>query len=91
MRTITIPTASVTEDINSIEENPGIFVRFLVGKKLENGNWVLNQHFETFVIMGQDYIDLNGPPLDWCPDKPTGTYRNDDLWHYVDLQRNTNA
>jgi len=89
MRTITIPTSSVTEDINSIEENPGTFVRFLVGKKQENGNWVLNQQFETFVVMGQDYIDLNGPPLSWCPDKPTGTYRNEDLWHYVDLQRKT--
>jgi len=91
MRTVTIPTASITEDINSIEENPGIFVRFLVGKKQANGNWILNQQFETFVVMGQDYIDLNGVPLDWCPDKPTGTYRNEDLWHYVDKQRNINA
>ena len=89
MRTVTIPSATVIEDINSLEENPGNFVRFLVGKRLENGNWVLNQQFETFVVSGQDYIDLNGPPLSWCPDKPTGTYRNEDLWHYVDLQRKT--
>jgi hypothetical protein len=61
----------------------------LVGIVDGNGNFVLGQTFQTFVVSGEQYIELNGPPLSWCPDKPTGTYRNDDLWHYVDLQRNS--
>ena len=89
MRTTTIPSLTVNEDIGIIEEMAGEKVRFLVGKKDENGNWAVNQQFEEFIVNGQNYIDLNGPPLSWCPDKPTGTYRNDDLWHYVDLQRNS--
>jgi hypothetical protein len=64
-------------------------VRFLVGIVDQNGNFVLGQTFQTFVVSGEQYAELNGPPLSWCPDKPTGTYRNDDLWHYVDLQRNS--
>ena len=87
MRTVVIPKTTVTEDINLIEEAPGLQVRFLVGKKEANGNWVVPQEFQIFVISGEQYTELNGPPLDWCPDKPVGTYRNEDLWHYVDLAR----
>jgi hypothetical protein len=87
MRTVVIPEKTVTEDINLIEENPGIQVRFLVGQKEENGNWVVPQQFETFIVSGEQYVELNGPPLSWCPDKPVGTYRNEDLWHYVDMAR----
>lgn len=87
MRTVVIPETTVTEDINLIEEAPGVQVRFLVGKKEANGNWVVPQEFQIFVISGEQYTELNGPPLDWCPDKPVGTYRNEDLWHYVDLAR----
>ena len=87
MRTVVIPEATVTEDINLIEETPGLQVRFLVGRKEDNGNWVIPQQFETFVIAGDQYLELNGPPNPWCPDKPIGTYRNEDLWHYVDLAR----
>ena len=89
MRTTIIPSLSVVEDIANIEEIPGEMVRFLVGKREITGNWVIPQQFETFVIKGDQYIELNGPPLSWCTDKPTGTYRNEDLWHYVDLQRNS--
>jgi hypothetical protein len=89
MRTTIIPSISVTEDIGIIEEMSGERVRFLVGKKDENGNWAVNQQFEEFIIKGEQYTELNGPPQSWCPDKPTGTYRNEDLWHYVDLQRNS--
>jgi len=87
MRTVVIPEKTVTEDINLIEENPGIQVRFLVGQKESNGNWVVPQQFETFIVSGEQYAELNGPPLSWCPDKPVGTYRNEDLWHYVDMAR----
>lgn len=89
MRNTTIPAQTVTEDISSLDEVVGYQVRFLVGKKDSDGNWITGQQFETFVVSGSVYEELNGPPLSWCPDKPTGTYRNEDLWHYVDLQRKT--
>ena len=88
-RTITIPSKTVNEAINDIQEIPNIMVRFLVGIVDQNGDWVIPQQFETFIVTGEQYTELNGPALSWCPDKPTGTYRNEDLWHYVDLQRNS--
>ena len=89
MRTVTIPESTITEDISLIDETPNVQVRFLVGKRESNGNWVVPQQFETFFVANEQYVELNGPPLDWCPDKPVGTYRNEDLWHYVDLFRQT--
>jgi len=89
MRTIIIPSSTVTEDFGIINETPGVSVVFTVGKKLDNGNWFMGQNFEQFTIIGDQYTELNGPAQSWCPDKPTGTYRNEDLWHYVDLQRNS--
>jgi len=87
MRTVVIPERTVTEDISLIDETPGVQVRFLVGQRESNGNWVVLQQFETFIVSGEQYAELNGPPLSWCPDKPVGTYRNEDLWHYVDMAR----
>lgn len=87
MRTVVIPSTTVTEDISLIDETPGLQVRFLVGRKDETGNWIVPQEFQIFLVTGEQYTELNGSPLDWCPDKPVGTYRNEDLWHYVDLAR----
>jgi hypothetical protein len=87
MRTVVIPEQTVLEDIGVIDESPGSQVRFTVGKKEANGNWIVPQEFQIFVVAGEQYVELNGPPLDWCPDKPVGTYRNEDLWHYVDMAR----
>jgi hypothetical protein len=46
---------------------------------------------KEYRIMKNDYQELTGVPTNWAPDKPSGTYRNEDLWHYIDLQRNANA
>ena len=54
MRTTTIPSQTITEDISSLEEVSGFQVRFLVGKKDSNGNWVIGQQFETFLVVGAD-------------------------------------
>jgi hypothetical protein len=90
-RKITIPEQTVLEDISQIDETPNVQVRFTVGKKDDNGNWIVPQQFQIFIVAGEQYTELNGPALDWCPDKPTGTYRNQDLWHYVDLTRLENT
>jgi hypothetical protein len=86
-RTVNIPSTTITEAIGLINETPSVCVSFLVGKIDEKGQFLLGQQFENFVVSGDDYVELNGPPTTWASDKPNGTYRNDDLWHYVDLQR----
>jgi len=91
MRTVNIPASTIFEAIGSINEVPGTCVNFLVGKTDDTGEFIMGQQFENFTVNGDDYKELNGAPTSWAPDKPTGTYRNDDLWHYVDKQRLANT
>lgn len=92
-RQITIPQQSYTEDIMTIYETPGVGVKVYVGVLAEDGQSFNNATYkpQEFLISGEMYTELNGPPTNWSPDKPNGTYRNEDLWHYINLQRNANA
>jgi hypothetical protein len=95
-RTTTQPAQTISEDIRGVEEfppsanTPGI-VRVMVGRLDAAGAWITPQQYESYVIEGADYDELVGPAPTWAPDKPAGTYRNDDLWHYIDLQRQAAA
>ena len=86
-REINIPAETIFEDIRTIEEVPSQSVRVLVGKTDANGEFVVPQQYNSYVIEGENYIELNGPPTAWSPNKPDGTYRNEDLWHFIDLFR----
>jgi hypothetical protein len=90
-REIDIPAQQVYEDLRTIEEVPGISVRVSVGKTTPTGEFIVPQAYELYMIDGDMYTELNGPPTSWAPDKPDGTFRNDDLWHFIDILRNTNA
>ena len=92
-RQITIPQHSYTEDIMTIYETPGVGVKVYVGVLAEDGQSFDNATYkpQEFLISGEMYTELNGPPTSWAPDKPDGTYRNQDLWHFIDILRNTNA
>ena len=90
-REINIPAETVFEDIRIIEEAPGISVNVMVGKTTAAGEFIVPQAYELYMIEGDNYTELNGPPTSWAPDKPDGTYRNQDLWHFIDILRNTNA
>lgn len=92
-REITIPQQSYTEDIMTIYETPGVGVKVYVGVLAEDGQSFDNANYkpQEFLISGEMYTELNGPPTAWAPDKPDGTYRNQDLWHFIDILRNTNA
>lgn len=87
-REIQIPAQQVFEDIRSIEEVPPQSVRVMVGKTDLNGEFIVPQSFEIYMIEGDNYTELNGPPQSWATDKPNGTYRNSDLWHFIDILRN---
>lgn len=92
-RTTSIPQTVVTEEIRGIEEwpahgvTPGI-VKVLVGRIDEGGNFIVPQTFETYMIEGEMYVQLLGDGSGWAsPGKPADTYRNEDLWHFIDLLR----
>lgn len=87
-RQIDIPAQVVYEDLRTIEEVPGLSVNVLVGKTDSAGEFIVPQQYQIFIIDGDNYKELNGPPTEWSPDKPTSTYRNEDLWHYIELLRN---
>lgn len=90
-REINIPAETVYEEIRSIEEIPPISVMVMVGKTNASGEFIIPQAFSIYIIEGDNYTELTGPPTSWAPDKPDGTYRNQDLWHFIDLLRNTDA
>lgn len=90
-REINIPAQQVFEDLRTIEEVPGISVRVSVGKTDASGEFIVPQQYELYMIDGDMYTELNGPATEWAPDKPDGTFRNQDLWHFIDILRNTNA
>jgi len=86
-RQINIPAETVYEDIRTIEEVPSISVNVMVGKTDATGEFIVPQQYNLYMIDGANYTELNGPPTSWAPDKPTGTYRNQDLWHFIDILR----
>ena len=88
-RQIDIPAETVYEDIRTIEEVPSISVNVMVGKTDSTGTFIVPQQYNLYMIDGANYTELNGPPTSWAPDKPTGTYRNQDLWHFIDILRHT--
>jgi len=90
-REINIPAQQVYEDLRTIEEVPNVSVRVSVGKTDSDGKFIVPQQYDLYMIEGDNYTELTGPATSWAPDKPDGTYRNQDLWHFIDILRNTNA
>lgn len=91
-RETTIPQQTVREDIRSLEEFPSErLVRLVVGRVDALGNWIVPQQFIAYAVEGAQYDELCGPATAWAPDKPAGTFRTEDLWHFIDLQRDNPA
>lgn len=87
-REVTIPAVTFTEEIQSLEEYPvEKFIKVVVGQIDATGIFIIPQQFNVYVIKNDDYDDLLSASPSWNPDKPAGTYFNDDLWHFIDLQR----
>lgn len=92
IRQTVIPQATVYESIQSLQEFPERkLIRVVVGKTNADGVFLIPQEMFNYEIKDESYDELVGIPTNWATDKPTGTYRNEDLWHYIDLQRNANA
>lgn len=90
-RPIVIPAVNAYEEIRSIEEFPYSntnvgWVRVSIALVNSNGVPVAHQ-YKQYEIKDADYRKLTGPATPDLPGKPAGTYRNEDLWHFIDLQR----
>lgn len=85
-RDITIPSQTVKEEIVVVEELVNQYVRVVVGVLNEDGKtFNTNMGVKEYRIVGDNLTELNGPAPAWATDKPMGTYRNEDLWHFIDL------
>ena len=86
-RQINIPAQVVYEKIVLVEESPNSWVRASVAKTDANNDTLPNQVAEQYMIQGDNLTELLiANPL-WSPNKPGGTYDNEDLWHFIDILR----
>ena len=86
-REVTIPTQTIYEEIQSLQEFPEeMFVRVIVGTTDANGVFIVPQQYRAYIIDGDDYTELLSPNPSWDTAKPGGTYFNEDLWHFIDQQ-----
>lgn len=89
---------TVQEDIRLVSHQPGLGVAVHVGvlnagmQPGDDATWDPGFPTETFWI-GDDPAAKEGPIMDyaelmsanpaWAPEKPGGTFRQQDLWHFV--------
>jgi hypothetical protein len=78
-REATIPAKTVTEDFLSVEEVIGKYVRTSVGNLMPDGKSIDPNTIQVYLVDGANYTTLTSNP----------NWSNEDLWHYVDLQRKT--
>jgi hypothetical protein len=85
-REIIIPTETVYQEIQSLEESPSSkLIRVVVGNVNADGKFTVPQYFKIYEIRAEMYDELNSANPSWNSTKPAGTYFNDDLWHFIDL------
>jgi hypothetical protein len=85
-REITIPAETIYEEIQSLQEFPDEqLVTVIVGVTDAQGVFIVPQQFKTYQITGDMYTELNSANPSWDTAKPAGTYFNEDLWHFIDL------
>lgn len=100
MRTLTIPSQTVTEAIQTVEHYIGAFVRILVGVGSEvDGQFVfvIPQQYDTVIIENITEIansmtgEIIRPAItdysDLMAQYPDGNFSTNDLWPYIDLIR----
>ena len=67
-----VPFASQTYETIMIADNPGV-VQSMTGLVIREDRL--------------DYTELMSANPSWAQNKPAGTFRKEDLWHFVDLIR----
>jgi hypothetical protein len=78
---------TITEDIITIYEVPATLVRVCVAAVNPDGTMVNGNIYDEYDIAGDDFAELMSAGPTWAPGKPAGTYRNEDLWIFIDRYR----
>lgn len=86
-RQVDIPAKVVYEKILLVEESPNSWVRASTVLTDANGETLENQIAQQYMIEGDNLTELLAPNPSWSPNKPGGTYDNEDLWHFIDILR----
>ena len=87
-RQTNIPASQVLEEIQSFNEFPDQKrIDVTIGLTDADGVYIVPQLFKTYEIRDAMYIELNSANPIWHPEKPEGTYFNEDLWHFIDVLR----
>jgi hypothetical protein len=86
-RQVTLPAVEATEEIISLLEYPGKMVRFNVGLVDENGVLTNPERVESYELIDDEFAELMSESPAWAQGKPANTYRNEDLWVFVDRRR----
>jgi len=86
-RQIDIPAQIIYETIVLVEESPNSWVRASVAKTDANGELLTDQVAQRYMIEGDNLTELLVGNPSWSPNKPAGTYDNEDLWHFIDILR----
>ena len=100
MRTLTIPTQTVVENIQSYTYNAGSSVGVMVGVGMEKENgfyFVVPQQFDFILIIDKAAVldpqtnEVLAPAItdfsDLMAEYPDGAFSANDLWPYIDLIR----
>lgn len=88
-RQIEVPAKVVYEKIALVEESPNSWVRASVALIDGNGEYLQGQVAQQYMIEGDNLTELLVGNPEWSPNKPAGTYDNEDLWHFIDILRTT--
>ena len=86
-----IPAQTVREELRTIEEITGLMVRVSVGVVDAEGAFIVPQTFTSYEIKDDAFAELMSAGPAWALNKPAGTYRNEDLWIFIDRKRAENA
>jgi len=89
-RQITIPAKTAQEEIACLEEYPNKEVRVRIRVVDSESNEIPTAAQTLFIIKDEQLTELLAPNPSWSPNKPGGTYANDDLWHFIDLIKASN-
>jgi len=88
LREITTPATTTTLMMASVTHNAGesVLIMLRAGSVNEDGIFVPSTSPGPPMMCcvdGANYVELMSASPSWAPNKPAGTFREEDLWQYV--------
>jgi len=88
LREITTPATTSTLMMASVTHNSGesVLIMLRAGSVNEDGIFVPSRSSGPPMVCcvdGDNYAELMSANPTWAPNKPAGTFREEDLWQYI--------